>query len=602
MNILVPSIPARLKITQTLIEDAIYDPVGPCQYIFNEELDYFERVRLKICWHTPRVMDSSGFSSVKTRGMWRISVLRAIILWDHVSAVYYQNFPNGQLVYWKHFNEVAARAPIFRAQMGRQRIVGLDGATGEEAKAVGKGPSCWQCDFKNGSKVMMPAPGFFTDAKTQAGLRFNDLYIDEWTKIVATGTTGIDDQLIGRTTRHSFNQNHPLFCNHHLFLATAEDVSHPGYARFKSYEDEQKRGNPDYYVFSMSYKDYSDKPFDSQVTHKEKFRVDKVINDLRKGKSRAGFLQEAFGIWSRNGRGWYVNEMMNQGYKLGSQIILGRNEDPIQDTTKVFYFAGIDPARAADAKAADGSIMILRAELVNPSYPNELIGYKTSFCHGYLVRGADVGQWSGIIHRMHQRYGFSKMCMDPGGGGLWIQPELRKPKQIIRGVEQKVKPIGSIEDEASVMIDGDFILMMFRPKDAVIAKVWADMQMKQADNLNDTAHVEFQEGFRNGIGLPTPYRKRHRSEIDGWSEERMWSNKFIDQMVKQLLGINVLTNPDGTAVYTKQQARCFTSRGKKDFAMAGLMAWMAFLAWMRSHDEFTVPDDQQGGMCSAWQD
>jgi hypothetical protein len=231
MDIYVPSTPGHLKITQTMIEDFIIDPVLGVEVIFGYKLDAFQRVRLKICWWTPRVMDSSGFSSAKSINMWLVSNLRALLLPGHVAGVYYPNFNSGKKVYWPYFRKTALQSKIYAAQCGKERIEGIDGKSNEVAKAMDKGNSTWEYLYKNESRIMMPAPGFMQDAKSQAGMRFHDLYIDEFTKIEAVKGGGIDQQLIGRTTMEPYNREHPIYCAHHLFLATAEDTTHPSYER-----------------------------------------------------------------------------------------------------------------------------------------------------------------------------------------------------------------------------------------------------------------------------------------------------------------------------------------------------------------------------------
>ena len=264
MDIYTPAIPRHLKITQTMLEDFITNPVMVANFIFKEKLDAFQRVRLKICHWTPFCMDSSGLSSAKTRGMWNISNLRCLMFPGHVAGVYYPNFESGKRIYWRYFREVALKSEFFRAHIGRERVYGMDGKAEEMAKAMDRGPSCWVFQYKNESTVLMPAPNFLQGAKTQAGQRFNDLWVDEWTKVEAVPGKGegIDDQLVGRCTRESFNKHHPVWRNHMLFLATAEDTMHPAHARYMDFLKEHRAGNPFYYCFSFCFKDYSDLPCD----------------------------------------------------------------------------------------------------------------------------------------------------------------------------------------------------------------------------------------------------------------------------------------------------------------------------------------------------
>ena len=63
MDIHTPSIPPKLRITQTLVEDLFYRPVDVAKVIWPDiELDWFQRTRLKRFCLTPRVIDLSGGS------------------------------------------------------------------------------------------------------------------------------------------------------------------------------------------------------------------------------------------------------------------------------------------------------------------------------------------------------------------------------------------------------------------------------------------------------------------------------------------------------------------------------------------------------------
>lgn len=585
-----------MRITQTLIEDIICDPVVGAKVIMGENLDVFQRVRLKICWHTPRVMDTSGFSSAKTKNMWIVANLRALIFPEHVGAVYYPTFTSGQKNYWGYYNEVAMRAPIFRSQLGLIRVDGVDSRSGNSAKATGRGPSVWECHYLNSSKIMMPAPGFLTGSKSQAGYRFNDLYIDEWTKAEAMSleSDGIDDQLIGRTTRHSWNQHHPIHGNHHLFLATAEDdVMHPAHDRYEGYVAECRRGNPDYFVFGFCFKDYSAKPFNKSQTFEERFRNHAALRDMKKNKSKQGYLAEGIGVWGNNRRGLYTSEMIKHCHEVGlrdkAEIVCSRTEDVEGD--KAHYFLGVDPAKADNKKADNGALVVLRAvPLVPGKLSKEASDYRTSFCYGYKVRKADAPQWSAIIHMKHQHFGFSGIQLDPGGGGIWIRPELAKSQQVIRDHLTNVRPLACLEDEAEMLIMAEFILSIFKPKDLLVSRTWANMDVKQQDNLNDIAHTEFVEGLSRGVGFPEPPKKGDEGRFK--SDEAREAAFLVEAIGRELQQIFYKTNNDGTTFYNKHNAREFASKRRKDFAYAAMMAYMRFLIWVKGgSDELDISDD-----------
>lgn len=601
LNILTPAIARRWVITEGMIQDFIEDPVLGVKVMFGEDMDVYQRVRMKLFWTVPRVIDSSGLSSAKTKCLWWVSNLRCLLISDHVAGVYYQTFSQGQGTYWKYYAEAARRSPIFRHHLGVMNAENTE----TKGKAQVRGPSCWTCSYKNASMVMMPAPGFLQDSKSQASIRLNDLYIDEWTKIESTGTEGIDQQLIGRATRACFNQHHRFWCNKHIFLGTAEDSMHPAAERYNNFNKQIAAGSPDYATPSFSFKDYSDRimPKTGGLTYKEKLREVKVMRDMKINKSKAGYLQEALGVWQKNGKVLYNGEFFDTAYDTGQQrgtrVLCHKDEDwsPPAKRNEIRWFLGADPAKADQAKADDGALVVLRAEPKVPQ-PVNVFDWKLDFVWAYKVRKADGPQWSGIIHRKDKAFNFDQIEMDPGGGGNWIRPELRKAKQIIQDQEVTVTPIGCKEDEADMPVFGKLTLSMFKLKDAQIEAMWGHMQLKGTDALTDVAHQEFCDAWEKGyFGLPPKVKTLPREEVAGWTDERRWAALLLEVMVKQLQSINVQTNPDGSTYRSKNQARSFSAKGRKDFAYAAMFAYVAFLVWFKSNaDDFKVnPEDEE--MC-----
>lgn len=307
MNVLVPSIPGRLRVTQTMVEDFLCDPVLACKVILGFDLDVFQRVRLRLFWWVPNVIDSSGYSSGKTITDWAYVQLRCILLPEHEAGVYYPVFETGKNTFWPYYDR--CRAPIFQAHLGREEM---------EDKGGIQGAACFKRFYRNGSKMLMPAPSFMKQAATQASMRFNTLLVEEWTHVDAA-STGIDDQLVGRVTRPGYNQHHPLWANHIHFTAPAKTMMHPGYPRFRVHEREHERGNPDYSVFSFCYKDYSDLPCHTGKSYREEYRIEKNVQAMKKKMDRAEFLGEGLGVWSKHGRGWYTEEALLRCVAVGRE-------------------------------------------------------------------------------------------------------------------------------------------------------------------------------------------------------------------------------------------------------------------------------------------
>jgi len=320
VQIITPVIPKRLTVTAQMLEDFLCDPVLGFKVILGIDLDVFQRCRLKYYWWVPEVIDSSGFSSGKTIVDWGYVQLRCILLSysgsAHDAGVYYPVFETGKRTFWRYYSTVTA--PIFSAHLGR-----LDETGEEKGSAKVQGAACYMAYFKNGATVAMPAPSFMKNAFSQSSLRFNTMLIDEWTHIDAS-SDGIDSQLIGRVTKESWNQSHPIWSNHITFSAPAKTQLHPAHERYSANEKQVKRGNPDYATISYNFKDYSDLPTRDGGTFK-KFRVQRTIDTLRDKLDRADALGEVFGVWSKSGKGWFTEEAILSCVELGRQ----RNLEPM---------------------------------------------------------------------------------------------------------------------------------------------------------------------------------------------------------------------------------------------------------------------------------
>src|SRR5258707_39084 len=99
------------------------------------------------------------------------------------------------------------------------------------------------------------------------------------------------------------------------------------------------------------------------ATFKSKFRNKMALADMKRNRSRTGYLEEGLGIWSRTGKGWYTGEIIEHCYNVGLQdsagIYCSREQDP--EGQNAFYFLGIDPSKGDDKSSADGALVNLRA-------------------------------------------------------------------------------------------------------------------------------------------------------------------------------------------------------------------------------------------------
>ena len=585
MNLLIPSLPKRLRISEQMILDLLFDPVLACELLFGVRLDEFQKLRLRYYWWVPNVMDSSGFSTGKTFVVWLFVNLRCLLLEDQIAGVYYQTFQTGKDEFWKYYERLYA--PLFQAN------VGYAGPEESERKASTREPGCWTCRLKNGSEVQMPAPSHFQGAITQASRRYNTLVVDEFTKAALMNPESVGKQLMGRVTRPSWNQHHPIWGNHILLAATAEDLMHPAAERFLEYRAHiEKRGDPDFATYTGSYKDYSHRKCSTGRTFADQYRIESTLKTMKSGfaGNKSGWLAEGLGIWSRGGKGCYATDSLLRCVELGRQRKLvpciRRGEKEGDD---VHYFLGLDPAPAQGPKSDDGAMVVLRAQpregVKEPS--DNLSDWQLDFVYARSIRKHGNRQYSGLTHKKHQHFKFSGILLDygAGGGGPDISLELPKSKQLMADESEEVcTPIQPMD---ALALSGDFILCLFRRGGRTgIEQLWP--KEKGDDVIIARAHTSMRELIDHALAaFPPPIQEQPKELVATWDEETVWAQKKLAETLVQLAGMKVATTPDGGYQLTKNGSPTFSSKRKDDLAMAAVYAYVRFLIWLRCNERWS---------------
>jgi hypothetical protein len=89
------------------------------------------------------------------------------------------------------------------------------------------------------------------------------------------------------------------WCNKVVRSATAELGNHPGFRVHREYEREVKRGNPDYWTFGFSYKNYSNLRCHTGKRFKEQYRDEKRLRTLKLSNTPEKFHAEGLGLWQK---------------------------------------------------------------------------------------------------------------------------------------------------------------------------------------------------------------------------------------------------------------------------------------------------------------
>jgi len=284
--------------------------------------------------------------------------------------------------------------------------------------------------------------------------------------------------------------------------------------------------------------------------------------------------------------------------KLVAHKVEGEGEAPGMGRPNVYYFSGVDPAAALGLRSDDGSIAIGRVWPKSPTkdanYFSDIVtDWHFGFVGAYRLRKMRATQWSGKLHELFMRYGLTMICMDPGGGGLFIQGELRNPIQKIMNMDRQVRPICTLEDTDP---DAHPILRMFKRGDAGIDAMW--QKMAGDDLLPDQMHTVFLDALETGgIMFPVPWKDRkleERQRIEReWAIADVWSLKNLSAGMQQLTKGQVLTDDEGEWITTKRGAKQFEWVGKKDIAYAMIYCYMAFRMWLKSGMQDEAGGDEE---------
>lgn len=584
-----------VKISEKILVELLVDPVMACEVILKWELDTFQKAALRIDWWVPETIDSSGVSTGKTLRVFVFNCLRCILIPDHVAGVYFPNFAVGKDEFWAYFDKTLQRnSSLFADQLVMHR-----GKLGES-----RGQSSWVMNFKNGSRLIMPAPSFMTDSQTQATRRFNTLTVDDWLRAEDMGDA-IAKQLVDRVTRPCFNQNHPIWCNHLHFKGHAERPSHKGHARVKSFKRLIKDGSTRHALYSFCFKDISDK-FAPLI------RPDHTIKSQRAALPRDQFMRQWLGIWTRDGSTYYPEvliEAARKGYLVpafgrvyeneinvcGFDVAPGQSFRADYSATAVVRIiqlpavllkkAGNDGMDGSDSGADDAGASRTGDTAVDLpcNYLHAERRYNVAITFAFMLRNKSGPETAGFIHLMHGIFAFSLIVLDPGGGGLWVYKELKKDEQEIGGRRVKVVPLCTPDEP--LHFDKQPIVHFFK-RGGRFDEVVEPQYLTGDDGFLAACHLRYREAWEAGeVDLPLALEDRRPDEVEKWRPEQIAALKVIEIGIKQLSNVRQITNEAGEPLTSRRGFALFEAKGKKDVAYAKFYAFIGGVLWFHLLDE-----------------
>ena len=571
-----------IEIEQKWLEKFFFDPVMAAWVIMSAKLDTFQKARLRFYWFTPETIDSSGVGTGKTVVDFIYLNLRCILIPGHLAAIYFPNFQVGKDAFWnKYFPMFEELSDIFRAQFAQA-------SKREEEKMNQRNPGAWIRSYKNGSKLYMPAPDFKGDSKNQASRDFNTVVVDDYLRAEDQGD-GINKQLIDRARAPSFNKNHPIWCNHIKLLGHAGSPTHKGYQHIKAAKAMIRDGSSRNGVITFSYLDWSEELA-------RKYREDNLIASQKKKLPADDFRRQYLGIWTIDGTDFYPH----------IAIQLARRREIIPQCGRrspgEHFILGQDVAEPGSRHADFCAWVVYRIiELMNDQAAMATLERMGRYFHisavfAHQLRNRDAGQIASLTHLLDLKFGgLSVVVLDPGGGGRWVLPELRKERQIIAGIERKVAPMTTRDDPLQIVRrpivsffgrgGGDF--------DSVIEEQWRGGE----EGFIERSHQIFLDSW---LGRhhhwPMEGAKRVAAEIGEWNVEKRYAQHFLDVAVKQIEAIRLLRRPDGSKLCSRRGYGMFEAKGKKDLGYAALYGRLGVELWLKDQEMIAFGEE---GTCFA---
>jgi hypothetical protein len=570
-----------MKLESEILVKLLRDPVMAAELLTGLRLDTFQAARLRYLWFVPDKVDESGWSTGKTICEWIYAVLRASLIPDHVVGVYYPVFQTGKDEFWKYFGECST--PLLFDQYA-------------EGKHDHREAGCWRLDFKNGSKMLLPAPGFMKDAKNQASRRFNTLIIGEYTQSAMDGE-GVDE-LLGRNSRQSWNQNHPVWSNHTLLSAHAEPPGHPARKYVKAKKDAiagkyTAREACQNAVISFCYLDWSNNPIDPEkpdVTYRKRFRDEKAINQSKRSLSRSQFRCRLLGVSAGDDRGWYPESVCE---KLLSAEFLPLQARP--PGCQALYVMGGDAAPGQGNKADSCFIEVWRILQVAPSanwtWFDGAKYWRVGPCYAHTFKNVSSRQYAGLIHGLHMRFAFSRVVLDPGGGGAWVYKDLMEREQIIENAKVQVTPLCTRDEP--LQADKQPIVIMFK-RGSELDTLWAPHFLRSDEGLIEAAHRAHRESIEaREYAIPQLAQNRARAEMAAMLPGETWAQRCMDTIFQQTIQVTEKVDNEGRPIVSARGFKMFGSKIKKDGAYARLYAYCGCMLPRGSRDFINDPRESR---------
>lgn len=279
------------------------------------------------------------------------------------------------------------------------------------------------------------------------------------------------------------------------------------------------------------------------------------------------------------------------------------------------YFAGVDVARGGHDAAQKIS--------TNSKHTGDDFtiatwrwkeGSSAQLVHVFRQSGMELGQMSYVVHQQNRCFPYVFIMLDPGGGGVFLYDELRKPTQTDGQDVIRVTPMVTAGDQRLAGIGTACVVFFKRGEprlDAIGQKFPAE------SHLINKAHDVFRTGLRTKeIQFPEswPGWGQAGASFANADQMRKWLNKRdgleaydrawaeIDLAALQLIQIEREIDNEGKPAQDKYGNFTFMSKRKKDSAYAVIYGYFAVWVYQRTMDLFKQAEEAQGDVIVVSED
>jgi hypothetical protein len=404
---------------------------------------------------------------------------------------------------------------------------------------------------------------------------------------------GISKQLVDRVTKASFNKNHPLWCNHIKFTGHAEKPSHKGYIVVKGFRRLIADGSRDHALISFCFRDMSEE-------FAKTYRPDQRIRTARKIYTKDQFQRQWLGLWSRDGTTYYPEVTLLAGCR---SYCIPRIEREYEHEINI---AGFDVAPGQKLKSDYSCLFnwriveILRGVSLPETFVDEATNraYNIAATYAHTLSNKSAPETAGFLHMMNRIFAWKRLILDPGGGGLWIYPELKKNEQLVNSIRTRTVGLVTREDYNHGHADKIPCVCYFKRK-SDLGDIIEPQYLASDDGFIAGLHLKYREAWEAGhFHYPMPMTERDDGTLALWTPDQKEAQKTLDTGLIQLGNVQQMTDGDGKIVLSKGNGfPLFRAVGRKDIAYAGFYGYCGVLSHFHQPEE--TQDDVDVAM-AAW--